>query len=170
MRKVLPSIDTILVKTQFLVYNTQFLNHLGLVKVVIYDLMKHHFDYSQYPGISYDIKKDTLADKIDYENRRIDLVKDLEECCREFNTKLAASFARLRIEKQASGDTPLEQMLNILPDEVKRKEELAAEIPKTFRMNGVSLEQIENEFKIRDIPYQWETTIEDAEYLFCRMV
>ncbi|KAJ3083683.1 hypothetical protein HK102_000952, partial [Quaeritorhiza haematococci] len=51
--KYLTYIDSILVKTQFLVYNTQFLNHLSLVKIMMYDLMKYHFEYQHYPGIQY---------------------------------------------------------------------------------------------------------------------
>ena len=34
------------------------MNYLPLVKIAMYDLMKHHFNYHDYPGIQYDVKGD----------------------------------------------------------------------------------------------------------------
>lgn len=99
----------------------QFLNYLGLVKVALYDLMKHHFDYHQYPGINYDLSDEApVTDK-----EACSLVRDLDEALRAFQVKLAAAYARIRIERKASGNTPKEQMENVLPDGVREKEDIA---------------------------------------------
>ncbi|ORY48086.1 S-adenosyl-L-methionine-dependent methyltransferase [Rhizoclosmatium globosum] len=128
--KYLPYIDTILVKTQFLVYNNQFLNQLGLVKVMMFDLMKCHFDFHRYPGIDYSSSKKSAL-----EADRAETVQDLETALRHFAVKLAAAFARVRIERRASGSTTQEMLQNILPVEVREKEQLAVEMSKTLRIN-----------------------------------
>ncbi|KAI9352890.1 S-adenosyl-L-methionine-dependent methyltransferase [Obelidium mucronatum] len=128
--KYLPYIDTILVKTQFLVYNNQFLNYLGLVKVMTFDLMKCHFDFQRFPGIDYSNAKSSAAEALQAET-----VQDLEEALRNFGVKLAAAFARVRIERRASGTTSQEMLENILPAEVREKEHLAVEMSKTVRIN-----------------------------------
>ncbi|KAI8610454.1 S-adenosyl-L-methionine-dependent methyltransferase [Chytriomyces sp. MP71] len=127
--KYLPYIDTILVKTQFLVYNNQFLNHLGLVKVMMFDLMKCHFDLQIFPGVDY------AAAHSEMEEQRAEIVKDLEDSLRHFQVKMAAAFARVRIERRASGTTAQEMLENILPEDVREKEHLAVEMPKMVRIN-----------------------------------
>ncbi|KAJ3251106.1 hypothetical protein HDU77_006135 [Chytriomyces hyalinus] len=128
--KYLPYIDTLLVKTQFLVYNNQFLNHLGLVKVMVFELMKFHFDLQAFPGVDY-----TSAALDESEEQRAEIVHDLEDALRQFQVKLAAAFARVRIERRASGTTTQEMLENILPEEVRAKEHLAVEMSKTVRIN-----------------------------------
>lgn len=92
---------------------------------MLYDLMKHHFDYNVFPGIDYTITGKTSETDIKYQQYCIDVVRDLEHTFQEFRIKLCAAYARLRIERQAGGDTFKEQMENILPPEVKHKEEMA---------------------------------------------
>jgi hypothetical protein len=53
------------------------------------------------------------------------MVKDLDESFRAFNIKIAAAYSRLRIEMKAFGATTREQMENMLPLQVREKEELA---------------------------------------------
>ncbi|KAI8906764.1 S-adenosyl-L-methionine-dependent methyltransferase [Gorgonomyces haynaldii] len=130
---ILPYIDMLLVKTQYLVFNNQFLNHLGLVKVMLYDIMKDHFDYRKYPGIDL-----TLPDNSEREIFNQELVKDLNESLEHFKIKLGAAYARLRIETQAFGETPREQLENILPQNVREREDIAADMPKTVRMNMIN--------------------------------
>lgn len=134
--KYLPYIDSLLVKTQFLVYNNQFLDSLGLVKIIMFDLMKHHFNYKSFPGIIYDV--DPSID-LKYQKACVDLVKDLEETLCEFQIKLGAAYARMRIEKGASGETPLEQMHHVLPAAVRDKEEMAIDMIKTLRINSLKI-------------------------------
>ncbi len=109
--------------------------------------MQHHFDYRVYPGINYIIQQTSkLSEKdLEYENNRISLVRDLAESLREFNIKLSAAFARIRIENNASGSSLKEQMLNILSPDVQIKENIAIEMSKTFRINlsKISLESLE---------------------------
>jgi len=199
--KYMSYIDTILVKTQFLVYNNQFLSNLCLLKIMVYDLMRRHFNFALWPGIIYDISdsnsKESLnsqisdlssSDHIDQEtslssdtlsstkkhkkahfqkkgnkhdkssgkkyrdaniNGSMDddlnikglseenkkLIKKMEAALKSHEVKLAAAFARIRIEKKANGDNLTEQMENILPVEVRNKENSASEMPKYFRIN-----------------------------------
>lgn len=134
---------------------------------MIYDLMKHHFDYHQYPGVNYEIQKSDKksVDDLGYQENRIELVKDLSENLEEFNIKLAASFARIRIENQARGTTLKEQTVNILSPEVREKEDLAVEIPKTFRIDTskISMQRLESELKKNGIVFQSSPTIFDLE-------
>ncbi|KAI8823776.1 S-adenosyl-L-methionine-dependent methyltransferase [Fimicolochytrium jonesii] len=129
--KYLPYIDTILVKTQFLVYNNEFLNQLAIVKIMIYDLMKNHFDYHKYPGIDYTLPADALPTDKDH----FELVKELDQTLRGFQVKLAAAYARVRIARKASGNTSKEQMENVLPEGIRRKEYIAGDMPKCLRVN-----------------------------------
>jgi hypothetical protein len=108
-----------------LVFNNQFLDGLGLVKVMLFDLMKHHFDYKVFPGISYTIPTETAPEDVQYQKNCIETVKELDETLRDFQVKLSAAYARLRIERGASGASFKEQMDNILPIEVKVKEDMA---------------------------------------------
>ncbi|KAJ3034700.1 hypothetical protein HK097_004417, partial [Rhizophlyctis rosea] len=132
--KYMQYIDTILVKTQFLVYNNQFLNHLGLTKVTLYDLMKHHFDFHAWPGIQYPSPPDS-SPLSPSDSERIETVKELETALHEFKIKLAAAYARIRIERRASGGDAKEWMERILPEEVRVKEGIAVELPKHARVN-----------------------------------
>ncbi|KAI8807660.1 hypothetical protein BJ742DRAFT_854100 [Cladochytrium replicatum] len=141
--KYLQFTDTILVKTQFLVYNNQFLNHLGLVKIMIYDLMKYHFDYSRYPGIKYhpiptdlpEVDPASGVPSVVIIESMNDMVRDLSIALHNHRVKLAAAFARIRIERKAAGRTIEEQVQNILPEEVRLKESIAVEMPKSYRVN-----------------------------------
>ncbi|KAI8906571.1 S-adenosyl-L-methionine-dependent methyltransferase [Powellomyces hirtus] len=129
--KYMPYIDTILVKTQFLVYHNQFLNHLGVVKVMIYDLMKHHFNYHEYSGLSGDLPADASAS----DEEAVATIMELDAALREFQVKMAAAYARIRIERKASGSTSKEQMENVLPETVRQKEYIAVDMPKCLRIN-----------------------------------
>jgi 16S rRNA C967 or C1407 C5-methylase (RsmB/RsmF family) len=115
--------------------------------------MKHHFDYKSYPGVSYEFPKDCKEEDIEYQRQCIDLVQDLDETLREFQVKLAAAYARLRIERQASGENFREQMENILPEDVKQKEEIAIDMPKTLRINSLKSNRKEIEDKLRKMGY-----------------
>ncbi|KAJ3110456.1 hypothetical protein HDU96_006611 [Phlyctochytrium bullatum] len=164
--KYLPYIDTILVKTQFLVYHNQFLNHLGLVKIFFYDLMRYHFDLAKFPGINYRISTERAPET---ETEKAELVKDLDESIRKHNVKLAAAFARIRIERRASGSTIHEQMINILPEDVRAKEQAAVDMPKTVRVNllKTSLEQVAEE--LRCLGYRVKTTPPTEQQLASRV-
>ncbi|KAJ3011716.1 putative 28S rRNA (cytosine-C(5))-methyltransferase [Thoreauomyces humboldtii] len=129
--KYMPYIDTILVKTQFLVYHNQFLNQLGVVKVMIYDLMKHHFDYHNYSGLNRDLP----AEATSAEKAAVNEIMELDAALREFQIKMAAAYARIRIERKASGSTSKEQMENVLPETVRQKEYIAVDMPKCLRIN-----------------------------------
>ncbi|KAJ3148353.1 putative 28S rRNA (cytosine-C(5))-methyltransferase [Geranomyces michiganensis] len=129
--KYMPYIDTLLVKTQFLVYHNQFLNHLGVVKVMIYDLMKHHFNYHEYSGLDSKLPPD--ASEADED--AVAMIMELDAALREFQVKMAAAYARIRIERKASGNTSKEQMENVLPETVRQKEYIAVDMPKCLRVN-----------------------------------
>ena len=139
------------------------MNHLGLVKVLIYELMQHHFDYRVYPGINYRIRLPNQ--EIDFENNRIALVKELFSCLEEFNVRLAASFARIRIENNATGTTLKEQMLNILSPDVQIKENIAIEMSKTFRINlsKISLDSLEQELQKIGILFSNSLAVSEIE-------
>jgi hypothetical protein len=94
-----------------------------LAKVLLYDLMKHHFNYLRYPGIDFTISSSTTD--MERENYNVELVNDMHESFKAFNIKIAAAYARLRIEMKAFGATSREQMENILPSEVREKEDIA---------------------------------------------
>ncbi|KAJ2994941.1 hypothetical protein HDV02_001170 [Globomyces sp. JEL0801] len=98
-----------------------------------YDLMKHHFEYKHYPGVDYTIPPN--SDDKQYQQSCIDLVRDLDETLRSFEIKLGAAYARLRIERGASGSSAVEQMEKILPVDVREKEDMAVDMPKTLRIN-----------------------------------
>jgi len=212
--KYMTYIDTILVKTQFLVYNNQFLSNLCLLKIMVYDLMRRHFNFTIWPGIIYDnsynsneslnnnlpnlsIDNDhdknnvtgsteTVASKkqskkhtskkgnkheknsnlkksreaningsMDEDLNNIKglteenckLIQKMEAALKAHEIKLAAAFARIRIERKANGDNLTEQLENILPKEVRNKENSASEMPKYFRINTLKYtkDQVFNE-------------------------
>ncbi|KAJ3189906.1 putative methyltransferase nsun7 [Gaertneriomyces sp. JEL0708] len=123
--KYLPYIDTLLLKTQFLVYHTEFLNHLSLAKVLFYDLMKYHFNFHQYPGIIYsDAEEKSLSEEI---------LKALDMAVRGFGVKLSAAYARIRIQQRAQGETPKDMMEHVLSEGDREKEYMAVEMPKCIR-------------------------------------
>ena len=111
--KFIKYIESILIKTQFLVNNQDMIDHLSLVKILLYDLMKHEFNYSSESGIKY---QHSSPDS---------LVALVANRIRGYATKLAAAYARIRIEKQADGDSPLQVLNNILPEELRQKEAIA---------------------------------------------
>jgi hypothetical protein len=120
--KYLPYIDTLLVKTQFLVYNTQFLGSLCLVKVVIFELMKVNFEFRNFV-----IKYEEVGDNEGEATTKFELmqrqeIKDLQIAMQEHEVKLAAAWARIRIARRAIGETNAERMENILPEDVRQKE------------------------------------------------
>ncbi len=90
--------------------------------------MRHHFNYKSFPGVDYTTLSDANEEEKKYQTACIDVVKDLEDTLKEFQVKIAAAYARLRIEKGAIGDNALEQMNNILPEEVRAKEEMAGNL------------------------------------------
>ena len=53
------------------------------------------------------------------------LIKKMEAALKNHEVKLAAAFARIRIERKANGDNLTEQLENILPQEVRNKENSA---------------------------------------------
>jgi hypothetical protein len=95
------------------------------VKIALYDLMRHSFDYHSYPGIYYPSSE---VEKTSESENNDEIVKDLEESLKRFGVKLAAAFARIRIERRATGNTVQEQMANILPEDVREKETIAGNI------------------------------------------
>ncbi|KAJ1556677.1 hypothetical protein HK096_011309 [Nowakowskiella sp. JEL0078] len=146
--KYLPYIDTILVKTQFL-----FLNHLGLVKIFIFELMKRQFDFLDCVSFHalQESRLNLRENKTDSSNNSStktlpeiisetsfssipefeafdlmnELVRDLYNALHSHKTKLSAAFARIRIEHKAAGKDKREQLENILPIEIRKREEVA---------------------------------------------
>ncbi|KAH6581589.1 hypothetical protein BASA61_009008 [Batrachochytrium salamandrivorans] len=152
--KFLPYIDQILVKTQFLVFNNQFLDHLALIKVLLYDLMKYHYEYTRYPGIQYDLPDDTTAEDQEYQQNCVYTVRQMDEALRAFQVKLGAAYARLRIEKRASGDSSREQMENILPIQVRERELIAVDMSKTLRINTLKTTMKQVTYQLEDSGFQ----------------
>ncbi|KAJ1342402.1 hypothetical protein BSLG_003027 [Batrachochytrium salamandrivorans] len=147
--KFLPYIDQILVKTQFL-----FLDHLALIKVLLYDLMKYHYEYTRYPGIQYDLPDDTTAEDQEYQQNCVYTVRQMDEALRAFQVKLGAAYARLRIEKRASGDSSREQMENILPIQVRERELIAVDMSKTLRINTLRTTMKQVTYQLEDSGFQ----------------
>ncbi|KAI9343907.1 S-adenosyl-L-methionine-dependent methyltransferase [Zopfochytrium polystomum] len=160
--KYLPFIDLILVKTQFLVYNNHLLNQLGLVKIMLFDLMKYHVDYQKYPGVDY--TGATPSDGTREEIERADIVRELDDSLQKFGVKLAAAYARLRIERGAVGHSSREQMENMLSEEVRAKETQAVEIPKTVRVNVLksSTGEVLSYLQNKGIPISLDDSRNDA--------
>lgn len=63
------------------------------------------------------------------------LIKKMEAALRAHEVKLAAAFARIRIERKANGDNLTEQLENILPQEVRNKENSACNL--SFIYNNI---------------------------------
>jgi hypothetical protein len=117
---------------------------------MLFDLMTHHFDYKLFGGIDYTLPQTKTGEDLNYQKRCIAIVKDLEETLYEFQVKLGAAYARLRIEKQARGENCFEQMHNMLPPEVRIKEEMAVDMIQTLKMNTLKYpkKEIVQKFKI----------------------
>ena len=109
-------IDVILVKTQFLVYYPEFLSCLGLVKVLVYIHLQHHFDPLRWTRFEPSSTITLL---------QVDLLKSLEESIKTHKVKLGAALARLRIEKRAVGETVRDQVEALLPFEIRMRESLS---------------------------------------------
>lgn len=88
---------------------------------MIYELMKYHFETHRYPGISFDVNQKVTP----HEKVMIRKVEELQVALIDFKIKMSASLARIRIEKKASGSTFKEMVENILPDDVRMKENVA---------------------------------------------
>ena len=99
----------------------------------MYDIMKHHFNYHDYPGINYSIASD--VDDLKRETFYVELIQDIDEAFHSFQVKFSAAYARLRIEHKAIGVSTREQLENILPEKVRKNEDIAAEMPQTARIN-----------------------------------
>lgn len=104
---------------------------------MIFDLMTHHFNYKTFAGIDYTMPTFDSADDEKYQKYCLDLVKDLEQTLFQFQVKLGAAYARLRIEKKAAGADPFEQMQNMLPESVRAKEDMAIDVTRTLRINSL---------------------------------
>ena len=121
---------------------------------MLYDLMTHHFNYKTFHGIDYSMAPSVAeGDDKKYQQYCIDLVKDLEDTMCNFQVRLAAAYARLRIEKQAGGDSAFEQMHNMLPESVRSKEEMAIEMLKTLRINTLKYSKKEVIQKLQSLGY-----------------
>ncbi|KAJ3128101.1 hypothetical protein HK098_005155 [Nowakowskiella sp. JEL0407] len=191
--KYLTYIDTILVKTQFLVYNNQFLNHLGLVKILIYELMKRQFNFhsplvlyhtttastssTELPAMQKTTSTSTLSSSKQSSTEELspeftllesmnELVRDLSDSLFSHKTKLAAAFARIRIERRASGDCGSERLENILPEDVRAKENVAVEMPKYLRVNTLltTPKQISSELLSSGYQFSPQEIQTDAEF------
>jgi hypothetical protein len=93
----------------------------------MYDIMKFHFDFSDY-RVKYNPCNET-------EMFDAELVADLLEAIKSFKVKLGAAYARLRIESKAHGYSSREQLENILPEHVRERETMAAELLRTLEIN-----------------------------------
>ena len=89
---------------------------------MIYEMMKDHFEMHLFPGISYANLPSDLSSR---ESELIETIKDLSSSLKDFRIKMAAAMARIRIEKRAVGDSFEEMMQNILPEEIRLKEQTA---------------------------------------------
>jgi hypothetical protein len=137
----------------------------------MYDLMKYHCDYLKYPGIDFSAAEPPAAQS---EMNNADLVRDLDDALRKHGVKIAAAFARIRIERRAAGITVQQQVENILPEEVRAKENLAGriikilfkidyefdshshavEMPKTVRINFLKATKEQITQELRDAGYK----------------
>ncbi|KAJ3373954.1 putative 28S rRNA (cytosine-C(5))-methyltransferase [Kappamyces sp. JEL0680] len=154
-----------------------FLDSLGLVKVMLFDLMKHHFNFKAYPGIRFELPDNLSESELKYQRYSMDVVKDLLDTMFQFQVKLGAAYARLRIEKQASGDNAFEQMHNILPESVRSKEDMAVDMLKTLRVNSLKCSRKDIAQKLQaagykvcmakynDVPWELKETAANLIYL-----
>jgi hypothetical protein len=116
--------------------------------------MKHHFNLKTFPGVNYQLPLDVPQPDEKYQKYCIDLVKDLEYTMNQFQIKLGAAYARLRIEKGAAGDNAFEQMNNVLPESVRTKEYMAVEMLKTLRINTLRCTPREIADRLESVGYR----------------
>lgn len=115
-------IDKLLEKTKFMAFHAQVGLHvrglikrlklsgyLSLVRVLLYEMMRVQFERKK-PNPSSSSIAEVTATRI-----------ALEKC----KVSFAAEYARIRIERQARGDSMDERLSNILPESVRRRESYA---------------------------------------------
>ncbi|KAL7753233.1 hypothetical protein RI367_001008 [Sorochytrium milnesiophthora] len=124
--KYMPHIDALLLSTNFLVYNNDLIEHLSLVKVLVFFLTLAEFDVSR-------LLSDEERDSASVRAANKDIMSVLD-CLQRFAVKLHAAYARIRIEHQATGAT-VEAHFGKLVD--WSRETSAEMAPKTFRVRGV---------------------------------
>jgi hypothetical protein len=114
--KFLKFIDTIIIKTQFLVAHPQLISKLSLLKVILYEIMRHEFALEGEKKIRF---------IHDGQASETESVVEIVDCITQNRTNLAAAYARIRIEKQAGGSSPSEVLNNILPEEQRQQDAIA---------------------------------------------
>lgn len=82
---------------------------LPLVKIMIYEMMHYNFEFNLHPGYA-------SSDKDVLNAKDIQELNALISSLTTFKVKMAASFARVRIEKQAHGNNTREMLENIIPE------------------------------------------------------
>ncbi|KAJ3221782.1 putative methyltransferase nsun7 [Clydaea vesicula] len=120
---------------------------LGLVKVMLYSLMRNNFEYQNYHCANFEENCTSILSKQELARRRE--IEELDQALRSHKVKLSAAFARIRIARQACGKTSKEKLEGILPEDVREKESIAVEMAKTLRINTArtSLEEVISEFQ-----------------------
>ena len=85
---------------------------------MLYHLLKEDFNFNAY--LTLEPTSNTRE-----EQNLISEVKEINDALLEHKIKLAAAYARIRISRQATGSTSLEQLENCLPPEVRFKESVS---------------------------------------------
>jgi hypothetical protein len=93
----------------------------------MYHAMRYHFDEKHYPGIVHDAVSESDAAQSESMMDGLYSLRDLEQTYPGFRVKFAAALARIRIERRASGPSLKEMISNMLPEELRQKEELAGD-------------------------------------------
>ena len=107
----LPYIDLIVEKTQLLARHPSLSNHVHLIQCTLYLLMRNGFDFDR---LFHESDCDFTNDKI---------LSSVLECLLGVRTKLAAAFARVRVERRAAGREWSERLQNVLSAEERAAEE-----------------------------------------------
>jgi hypothetical protein len=112
-------IETVLEKTQFMSYHPQLSSNLTLIHVMLYGLMRRQFDYGVESGNQYisSVNEDTIED-----------VRCVADTLRCYKTKLAAAFARIRVNRRASGVNLEEQFSKLLTNDLRERESTAGKL------------------------------------------
>jgi hypothetical protein len=84
--------------------------------------MKDHFQFIRQPAIQPTPHSTSNDEKIDLEE-----LQELVKCLKDFKIKLAAAYARVRIEHKATGDNFEEMIRNLLPEKSRNHESLSGE-------------------------------------------
>jgi len=87
-----------------------------------HDKMSNSKNY-KVADINGSMEEDLNVKSLSEENKN--LLQKMEEALKAHEVKLAAAFARIRIERKANGTDLTEQLENILPMEVRNKESSA---------------------------------------------